>query len=342
MTVGSGKFISKKVSKVRWMPQYDTSQLESNSLVTGSWDDEVNNVILWSRSGEETCQQATCNVNGDVTGLEWVTHDTVCISTSAGWVGLIRTGAVQKLQRVQEWNNVHVSGSGGCTTMATHGDSIVTGGQEGKINVLTPSSRSPIKVYEKADSCTITAVSFIRTNEMMSANMRGQLKLWDLRSNSLVPESSCSQDGGVTCLACHPTQSHVLMSGGQDGVLAVWDLRNPQHPATLLSADKASISEVKFHPSQPDHVFTCSQGGDVCHWNSVGVRREQMSLGRDQLGQYNNVSPWLSYEAVKHRVETHSLVTRQPLPVNSLDVIGGNVVFGGDTEAFYILNNVIA
>ena len=52
MTVGSGKFISKKVSKVRWMPQYDTSQLESNSLVTGSWDDEVNNVILWSRSGQ--------------------------------------------------------------------------------------------------------------------------------------------------------------------------------------------------------------------------------------------------------------------------------------------------
>ena len=33
--------------------------------------------------------------------------------------------------------------------MATHGDSIVTGGQEGKINVLTPSSRSPIKVGQK-------------------------------------------------------------------------------------------------------------------------------------------------------------------------------------------------
>ena len=47
---------------------------------------------------------------------------------------------------MQEWNNVHVSGSGGCTSMAPHGDSIVTGGQEGKINVLTPSSRSPIKV----------------------------------------------------------------------------------------------------------------------------------------------------------------------------------------------------
>ena len=28
-----------------------------------------------------------------------------------------------------------------------------------------------------------------------------------------------------------------------------------------------------------------------------------------------------SSEAVKHKVETHSLVARQPLPVNSIDVV---------------------
>ena len=65
-------------------------------------------------------------------------------------------------------------------------------------------------------------------------------------------------------------------------------------------------------------------------------------MTRDPRDQLTNVSPWLSYEAVKHRVETHSLVTRQPLPVNSLDVVGGSVVFAGDSEAFYILHNVIA
>ena len=32
----------------------------------------------------------------------------------------------------------------------------------------------------------------------------------------------------------------------------------------------------------------------------------------------SNVSPWLSYEAAQHRVETHSLVTKQPLPINRL------------------------
>ena len=53
-------------------------------------------------------------------------------------------------------------------------------------------------------------------------------------------------------------------------------------------------------------------------------------------------SAWLSYEAVKHRVETHSLVSKQPLPLNSLDVCGDSLVFGGDNEAFYVLHNVIA
>ena len=32
----------------------------------------------------------------------------------------------------------------------------------------------------------------------------------------------------------------------------------------------------------------------------------------------------LSSEAVKHKVETHSLVARQPLPVNSIDVVGAS------------------
>lgn len=41
MTVGTGKFISRKVSKVRWLPQTDTSQLESfilvNTILASYW-----------------------------------------------------------------------------------------------------------------------------------------------------------------------------------------------------------------------------------------------------------------------------------------------------------------
>lgn len=341
MTVGTGKFISRKVSKVRWLPQTDTSQQESSILVTGSWDDEDNVVMVWSSSGGEASLRSEARMPGEVTGLEWLGGQTeagLVASTSAGTVTLFGLTGLQGLQTALEWKGLHSTGSGGATALACHGDNIATGGQDGRINILARDSKSPLKVYDKAESCSITAVTFTRASELVSSNMRGQLQTWDTRTNSQKPVRTCSQGSGVRCLATHPSQSHILMSGGQDGVLAVWDLRNPQHPATLLSADKAAISEVKFHPSQPDHVFTCSQGGDVCHWNSAGVRRDTVGVTEP----FSQVSPWLSYEAVKHRVETHSLVTRQPLPVNSLDVVGGSLVFGGDTEAFYVLHNVIA
>ena len=58
------------------------------------------------------------------------------------------------------------------------------------------------------------------------------------------------------------------------------------------------------------------QGGDVCHWNSAGVRRDTVGVA-DPLSQ----------------------VTRQPLLENSLDVVGGSLVFGEDTKAFYVMRS---
>jgi hypothetical protein len=41
------------------------------------------------------------------------------------------------------------------------------------------------------------------------------------------------------------------------------------------------------------------------------------------------------------QVETNSLVSRQPLPINTLDVMGPSLIFGGDNEAFYVLYNIV-
>ena len=338
---GTGKFISKKVSKVRWIPMNDTSQPVSTTLATGSWDDEFNSVSVWGGAGigGEASQIASVNHPGDVTGLVWLSQELLAASSSSGSLQLYR---LPGLSLAQEWPQLHRAGGGGCTSLASHGDSLATGGQDGKINVLISTQRSPVKVYEHGDSCTITALAYTRTSELVSANMRGQVKTWDLRSNSQTPISTSGQGSGVTCLARHPTQPHILLAGGSDGVLAVWDLRNSGNPTTLLSAHKAALSEVQFHPTQPDHLFTCSQGGDICHWNGASIRRGGGALDTiNQLDNLNSTSPWLSSEAVKHKVETHSLVSKQPLPVNSLDVVGHSVVFGGDNEAFYVLHNVI-
>ena len=51
--------------------------------------------------------------------------------------------------------------------------------------------------------------------------------------------------------------------------------------------------------------------------------------------------PWLNSEAVKNRVETQSLMARQPLPVNTIDVLGNSILVGGDNEAMYLVPNVL-
>ena len=50
-----------------------------------------------------------------------------------------------------------------------------------------------MQVYDKAESCSITAVTFTRASELVSSNMRGQLQTWDTRTNSQKPVRTCSQ-----------------------------------------------------------------------------------------------------------------------------------------------------
>jgi hypothetical protein len=50
---------------------------------------------------------------------------------------------------------------------------------------------------------------------------------------------------------------------------------------------------------------------------------------------------WLNSDAVKHRVETGSVMSKQPLPINSIDSIGSSLLVAGDNEAIYLVENVI-
>jgi len=356
---GTGKFIAKKVRKVRWKPKSDTSQTSSNIFVTGSWDDDRNEVRLWKCNAEgadssdgEPTSVASVPVTGDVTGLTWLNPDQFLVSSSSGSLSLYRSShsssSSHSLLLGLDWPLLHSAGGGGCSAVASHGDNVVTVGEDGRMNLVNARQRPTVRVWENADSCSITDVTFTKASEVVSSNMRGQLKLWDLRSNQQQPSNTfllSSHQVAVTCLARHPTQCHILVSGGVDGVLGVWDLRQGKYPVTLLSAHQSPVSEVSFHQDQPDHLFTCSQGGEVWHWNGASIKRgTNTSLLHNNsvtLDNLNTTSPWLSTEAVKHKVETHSLVTKQPLPVNSVDVLGHSVVFGGDNEAFYVLNNVI-
>lgn len=68
-----GTFVSEKISKIRWRPDQFNN---SNSFVTGSWDNEENHIKLWSIISDEDendiypTELKLHNVDGDVTELK--------------------------------------------------------------------------------------------------------------------------------------------------------------------------------------------------------------------------------------------------------------------------------
>ena len=58
-------------------------------------------------------------------------------------------------------------------------------------------------------------------------------------------------------------------------------------------------------------MFSCSESGEVWHWDGSAVSRS--NFGNQGVGSSNNPTQclWFNNEAVKHRVETASLLSRQ-------------------------------
>jgi len=364
-----GKFIFKKQNKIRWKRSPisgDHELLQSGSLfVSGSWDDSENVVTLWkwikempmedenSRMGESSCifePQLLASFDhrfGDVNEMQFLTSDVLATASSDGSVTLLKidrdnlTSSIQstgfKFLQLNKWNKLHSS----CNGLSVSGDNIVSVGSGGKMFLLNGRRPAPLRTFNNADSGSISCALFLKQDQVTSANSRGQVKIWDLRSSEEHPSKTChlAMDlVGITSMAKHPTQPHIVVGGGSNGVLAFWDLRGSQdYPLSVVKAHADAVSEVHFHEQQPDHMFTCSQSGDVWHWNGSSVSRTTTS-GVFSTNSVQNI--WLNSELVKNRVDTKPMMAKQNLPVNSMSIHGSSVLVAGDSEAIFVIPEI--
>lgn len=239
-----------------------------------------------------------------------------------------------KFSQVNKWAQLHSC----CNAVSVHGDNILSVGTEGTMALLNGKRSAPLKSYKSADSGSISSALFLRQDQAAAANSRGQVKIWDLRSNEEQPSKVChlAMDlVGLSSIGKHPTQPHVIVGGGSNGVLAFWDLRGSQdYPLSVVKAHSEAVSEVHFHDQQPDHLFSCSQNGDVWHWNG------------SQIGMFtnpataNNSCIWLNSDVVKNRVDTKPLMAQSALPINSMSIVGSSVLIAGDSEAIFVLPDI--
>lgn len=66
-----------------------------------------------------------------------------------------------------------------------------------------------------------------------------------------------------------------------------------------------------------------------------------ISNGAGVGGGYDSISPWLSVDATKHKMETFSLLPYNRLSINSLDIQSRHLLSGSDCEAIFIVKDLI-
>merc|ERR1712227_1119951 len=179
------KFVSQKISKVRWQPTSKQVVQESDLFATGSWDDDGQ---LSSPEGEPQllCQAVHA---GDVTDMTFTTPEHILASSSNGSLTAYRYNPrTQTLSASYSWSNLHhhtqpgLTGQCACTGVTSRGEeAVVTVGEDGSITLLNMDQRQPVRVIERADSCSLHAVTFLKHSEAATVNAIGQLKVWDMR-----------------------------------------------------------------------------------------------------------------------------------------------------------------
>lgn len=342
----SRKYVSRKVKSIRWKPAVSDFG-RTDTFVMGSWDDMENVIGIWRvpEVDDDPSPVHQLRHSDNVNDIQYVTRDTFATGGSSGGVKLYQHTTCGQLEEKNAWGKMHsfIGGVCPCTSLASNGDQIASVGEDGKLVILNPDQKEISRSIESVGGCSMYAVIYVRASEVLTGNMQGHLKLWDIRSSQPSKATLVSPDQiAVFDLAGHPTQQHLVAAGGEDGALTIWDMRNTNQPITVISAHSGPITEVKFHPASPEHLFTCGLDGQILHWDaSAAARPSRMSFKSSKEPAGSSVTVWLNSEVAQGAIDTTCIIPVSALPINSLDVEGSALIAGSDNESIYTIRNVL-
>ncbi|KAK2715591.1 nucleoporin Nup43-like [Artemia franciscana] len=339
----AAKFVSRKVSKVRFQPG---SFFDIGTFLSGSADEKTNSIDLWNISAKidesfDFVNRSSLPVLGDVTELQWINNSLFCFSTSSGNIILASVDTDNSsIKEKNNWKGLHRIGSKSvpCTGFASLVNHLVTVGEDSRICVIQEDRHRPIREFISSDLCSISCIIAAGESTVLTGNSRGLMNIWDVRStDGKAVETFMLMDQeevNATCIGRHPTQGHVIIVGHRDGSLSVWDLRKLDTPEAVLAGDDTAVNELHFNENYPNHLVTCTEGGDLWHWDvsAAGGRHTGVSF------QEHEVTPWLQVSTENFSVQ--ELLPNIILGINSLSIAGSRVICGTDDEAIYIVDNI--
>lgn len=228
-----------------------------------------------------------------------------------------------------------------CTAISVYGTDIATVGEDGRVNVLSANNLKQIKRTIDADSISLLDLSFVSQQTLVTANRMGVIRMFDVRVASeaqpRVAFMAACQDAKssnfVSSLATHPTQQHILLCSSEEGSITVWDLRNLEYPASYLSAHNSPITDIGFHRQDPTKLFSCAEAGELWQWSE--------NKTHINAGEKDGSSAWLSGDRVRSMINVDGVLTNIRKAINSFDVHGSRLICGSDTEAIYIVDDIL-
>lgn len=266
--------------------------------------------------------------DGDLNAMEFIDAEHIAVASADGFASVLhlnRHSADDNLREQHRFQHLHRYGNSSgdppatasnpapCTALSPYEYSIATVGADGRLNILAVRTGTVQRTYAAADSCTLTAVSFVSDAEVFAGNRMGTVKMFDVRAAAETPAATmliaCDDErkaNGVTALAYHPTQRHILLAGSEEGSITVWDLRNASCAASYLTAHETAITELAFHRTAPNRLFTAAEGGELFQWSHVsgGVGTARTLDGGDG-GETDAANPWLSGERIKNKIHVN-------------------------------------
>lgn len=172
--------------------------------------------------------------------------------------------------------------------------------------------------------------------QLITGNIRGHMKIWDLRVHPDKPTASfllSEEELAATCIINHPTQPHIILAGSESGSLALWDLRMKSYPISSLKGHTAAVTEMQFHPENPQKLLTSSASGAIWCWNMDIINKSTKNPSAQA------VMTWTPLEDKLNKM-VNNLFTPLHHSINSLDCDKGRVLCGADNEAVYLINKV--
>ncbi|ESN99224.1 hypothetical protein HELRODRAFT_189038 [Helobdella robusta] len=360
------KYLTCKISKIKWQPVRSHLEEQPNIFVTGGYDELSRNPIaVWLVPNEaqsyeskdeafdlEPQMLSSADLTGGVTDLTFMNETSILSSSSNGDINILHFNEdYQKLDLKHTYSKVHYyAGKVGCpcTSVCFNEDSsiIASAGEDGCINAIKNAGTQNAVTRIAVDNVTINGISFVDQSTVGTINLVGHLNLYDIRSCNKSSSKKFAVTGNLMSLLCmdqHPSQPHIVCAGGSDGQLFVWDLRSDGAPIAIHKGHSANMLDVKFHPQMPNNLFTCSQDGTLWHWQSC---ESPNSFHLDNYfkefagNNISNISSWLLDGEKSSRKIVSNLLPDNMFPINTLDVSHNRLICGLDSEQLYLFSNL--